>query len=287
MRIYISVDMEGISGVTRWEDVVTSGQDYQRARSWMTADVNAAVAGARSAGATEFVVEENHGVEMLTNLLLDEIDPDVDVVRGIPRGGATTMAALDESFAAMFLIGHHAKARDYPGFGAHTISYGDYADVRLNGRTVGEPEIFAIAAAQHGVPVALIAGDDVVCAEVARLCCGTATAVVKRALSHTGGLLVPPRRAQRMIFDAAVDAIERVRAGSVAPIEFAPPFRFEIELRRSLSDEARTVIAERFREFEIVGDRTIAFEQSDMTLAFRMAAISSHLANNPGAVRHY
>ncbi|MBI2704137.1 MAG: M55 family metallopeptidase [Actinobacteria bacterium] len=55
MRIYVSVDMEGISGVTRWQDVVTSGQDYQGARSWMTADVNAAVAGARAAGAEEFM----------------------------------------------------------------------------------------------------------------------------------------------------------------------------------------------------------------------------------------
>src|SRR4051794_4813538 len=104
MRIYISVDMEGISGVTRWEDVITSGQDYQRARSWMTSDVNAAVAGARAAGATEFVVEENHGVEMLCNLLLDEIDPEIDVVRGAPRLRTMTSAiALDDSFDAMFL----------------------------------------------------------------------------------------------------------------------------------------------------------------------------------------
>src|SRR2546421_6394016 len=103
VRIYISVDMEGASGVTRWEDVLAAGQDYQRARSWMTADVNAAVAGARAAGATEIVVEENHGVEMLCNLVLDEIDPDVDVVRGLPRGGATTIAALDGSFAALLL----------------------------------------------------------------------------------------------------------------------------------------------------------------------------------------
>src|SRR3954451_25313356 len=121
MRIYISVDMEGASGVTRWEDVTTRGQDYARARVWMTADVNAAIAGARAAGATEFVVEENHGVEMLCNLVLDDIDPEAEVVRGLPRGGATTMAALDGSYAAMFLVGHHAAAGDYPGICAHTI----------------------------------------------------------------------------------------------------------------------------------------------------------------------
>lgn len=166
MRIYISVDMEGASGVTRWQDVGTAGQDYQRARSWMTADVNAAVAGARAAGATEFVVEENHGVEMLCNLVLDEIDPDVDVVRGLPRNGPTTAAALDDSFDAMFLVAHHAKVGDYPGFCAHTISYGGYTDVRLDGRTVSEGEIFASIAAQNGVPTALITGDDMVAAEM-------------------------------------------------------------------------------------------------------------------------
>ena len=169
MRIFISVDMEGVSGVTRWEDVITSGQDYQRARSWMTGDVNAAVEGARAAGATEFVVEENHGVEALCNLMLDEIDPEVEVVRGQPRGGATTMAALDDSFDAVFLVGHHAKVGDYPGICAHTISYGEYRDVRLAGQSVSEGEIFATVAAQFGVPTALIAGDDVVAAELTRV----------------------------------------------------------------------------------------------------------------------
>jgi D-amino peptidase len=286
MRVYISVDMEGISGVTRWQDVIATGQDYPRARSWMTADVNAAVAGARAAGATEFVVEENHGVEMLCNLVLDEIDP-VDVVRGSPRGGATTMAALDGSFDAVFLVGHHAKARDYPGIGAHTISYGDYADVRLNGATVGEPEMFIIAASQHGVPTALIAGDDVVCAEVERLVPGVSTAVVKRALSHTAGVIVPPVRARRAIEAAASVAVERVRERQVAPIEFAPSFELEVDLRKPLTDEARAAIADRFPEFTIVGDRTLAFHTDDMQVAFRRAAICSFLANAPASVRHY
>src|SRR5689334_1100356 len=104
--------MEGVSGVTRWSDVIAKGQDYQTARRWMTGDVNAAVAGARRAGATEFVVEENHGTEMLCNILLDEIDEEVEVVRGQPRPEATSAAGLDGSFDAMFLIGHHAKVGD-------------------------------------------------------------------------------------------------------------------------------------------------------------------------------
>jgi D-amino peptidase len=287
MRIYISVDMEGVSGVTRWEDVITRGQDYQRARSWMTGDVNAAVEGARAAGATEFVVEENHGVEALCNLMLDEIDPEVEVVRGQPRGGATTMAALDDSFAAIFLVGHHAKVGDYPGICAHTISYGEYRDVRLAGNSVSEGEMFATVAAQFGVPTALITGDDVVAAELTRICPGIETAVVKRALSRTAAAIVPPARARRIIAAAAQRAVERVRAGEIATPDFAAPFAMEVELAHPLSDAAREAFTLRFPEFQLVGDRTVAFSQSDMHRAYRMAVIVQFIAGQPAAVRSY
>src|SRR4051812_16364034 len=263
--------MEGASGVTRWQDVGTAGQDYQRARSWMTADVNAAVAGARAAGATEIVVEENHGVEMLCNLVLDEIDLDVDVVRGLPRGGATTIAALDGSFDAMFLVGHHAAAGDYPGICAHTISYGEYKVVRCNGRPISEGEIFATVAASHGVPTALIAGDDIVCARLEKFVPGIETACVKRALSHTAGAIIPPARARGIIAAAAERAV--TRAGEIAVPEHLPPYDFEIELRQPLSDEARTAFATRFPEFTIDGDRTVRWSDSDMHVCYRRAAI--------------
>jgi D-amino peptidase len=287
MRIYISVDMEGVSGVTRWEDVITRGQDYQRARSWMTGDVNAAVEGARAAGATEFVVEENHGVEALCNLVLDEIDAEVEVVRGQPRGGATTMAALDDSFDAIFLVGHHAKVGDYPGICAHTISYGEYRDVRLAGTSVSEGEMFATVAAQFGVPTALITGDDVVAAELTRICPGVETAVVKRALSRTAGAITPPARAQRIIAAAAQRAVERVRAGEIAVPDFASPFEMEVELSHPLSDAAREAFTLRFPEFQLVGDRTVAFSQPDMHRAYRMAVIVQFIAGQPASVRSY
>ena len=287
MRIYISVDMEGVSGVTRWEDVITQGQDYQRARSWMTRDVNAAVEGARAAGATEFVVEENHGVEALCNLVLDEIDPEVEIVRGQPRGGATTMAALDDSFDAVFLVGHHAKVGDYPGICAHTISYGAYRDVRLAGTSVSEGEIFATAAAQYGVPTALITGDDVVAAELARVCPGIETAIVKRALSRTSGSIIPPVRAQRIIADAARRAVERVRAQEIAVPEFDSPFAMEVVLGTPLSKAALGAFAERFPEFHVVDERTVAFSHADMPMAYRMAVIVQFIAGQPDAVRSY
>ena len=225
MKVFISVDMEGVSGVTRWEDVSTRGQDYQRARSWMTADVNAAVAGARAAGATEIVVEENHGVEMLCNLVLDEIDPDVEVVRGLPRGGATTIAALDGSCDAMLLVGHHAAAGDYPGICAHTISYGGYKVVRCNGQPISEGEIFATVAAAHSVPTALIAGDDVVSARMEKFVPGIETACVKRALSRTAGAIIPPVHAHGIIRDAAERAVRRRERDRASRARAAVPLR--------------------------------------------------------------
>jgi len=286
MRVYISVDMEGVSGVTRWQDVIAAGQDYQRARSWMTADVNAAIAGARSGGATEFVVEENHGVEMLCNLVLDEIDPDCDVVRGIPRAGSTTAAALDDSFDAMFLVGHHAKAGDRVGFCAHTISYERYKSVRVNGHPVGEGEIFAIMAAQQGVPSALVTGDDIVTTEMAKVCPGIETVVVKQALSRTGGRIIPPERAQRLIRDGARRAIERTKQREIAVIDVTPPFDIEVELREPLRDEIRESINSHHPEFVVRGDRTLAFVHDDMSVAYRMAAVSQVLEAE-GRVRSY
>ena len=90
MKVYISVDMEGISGLVRWPDVGPSGIDFERSRRFMTADANAAIDGAFDAGATEVVVEENHGVEDLCVLLMDEIDARCSVVRGAGRPTATT-----------------------------------------------------------------------------------------------------------------------------------------------------------------------------------------------------
>ena len=170
MRVYLSVDMEGISGVTRWQDVITSGQDYQRARSWMTADVNAAVAGARDAGATEFVVEENHGVEMLCNLLLDEIDP-----AGGRGAGHPPERGDDRGRPRRRLRRHVPRRSPRQGRRPGRLRRPHHQLRELRGgpprraRPVSEGEIFAIMAAQVGVPTALIAGDDVVCAEMAKV----------------------------------------------------------------------------------------------------------------------
>src|SRR5512143_1363684 len=152
MKVFISVDMEGVSGLVRWADVITTGIDFGRNRRFMTLDANAAVDGAFAGGATEVVVEENHGVEELCDLLLDEIDPRCTVVRGAGRPTATTMAGLDASIDVVLLVGHHARAGSRPGIMAHTVSYDQFRAVRVFVNDTATTEIYTIRAGEVGVP---------------------------------------------------------------------------------------------------------------------------------------
>ncbi len=183
MKTFLSVDMEGISGLVRWADVGPEGPDFQRNRELMTLDANAAITGAFDGGATEVAVEENHGAEDLCCLRLDLIDPRCHVVRGAGRPTATCMAALDASTGVLLFVGHHGRAGSWPGIMAHTVSYGRFQAVRLAGNDAGETDLFTIRAGELGVPVGLITGDQVVIEQVRKRSPEAEAVQVKQALS--------------------------------------------------------------------------------------------------------
>ncbi len=120
---------------------------------------------------------------------------------------------------------------------------------------------------------------------MARFVPGIEQAVVKTALSHTAGSIIPPRRAQRIIAEAAERAVRRL--GEIAPADHPGPYDFEIELRQPLSDAARAAFADRFPEFTVVGDRTVTWSADDMHVCFRRAAITSFIAEAPDQIRRY
>jgi len=272
MKVYISVDMEGISGLVRWADVASSGTDYARNRSLLTADTNAAIEGAFQAGADEVIVEENHGVADLCNVVMDEIDPRCRVVRGAGRPGATTMAALDADAAVVLLVGHHARAGSRPGIMAHTISYGEFKSVRLGGREVGEPDLFAIRAGELGVPIGLITGDQVVAQQLLSLCPWAEAVIVKEALGNQAGNCIPPARARELITAGAAVAVNKAANGSLAPYVGEPaPYEFEVEMRKDIGDGLRANLAA-MQEFQIVDARTIRIQAPDMDWGFRRVA---------------
>ena len=275
MKVWISVDMEGISGLVRWADVISTGMDFQRNRRFMTQDANAAIAGAFDAGATEVVVEENHGVEELCDLVLDEIDPRCRVVRGAGRPSATTMAGLARDTAVVLFVGHHARAGSFPGIMAHTVSYERFREVRIAGAPVGESEIMTIRAGELGVPVGLVSGDQIVCAELSKRAPWVETVCVKRALSNVSGDVIPPARTRDEIRRGARRAVDRAKRGELPVYRDQPaPHEIEVELREPLEEGLRANLAQ-LPEFEIAGDTLVRTLAPDMDLGFRRIAYLS------------
>jgi D-amino peptidase len=159
MRVYVSVDMEGIAGVVHESQTDPTNpvfaSEYGRFRRLMTAEANAAVDGALAAGATKIVVNDSHW--FMRNLLAEELNPAAELVSGDPKP-RSMVQGIEASFDAALFIGYHARAGTGNAILDHT-----YADriheVRLNGKPVGELGINAAFAGIHGVPVALVSGD--------------------------------------------------------------------------------------------------------------------------------
>lgn len=285
MKVFISVDMEGISGLVRWADVSSTGIDFERNRMLMTLDTNAAIEGAYAAGAREVVVEENHGVEDLCVLLMDEIDPRCRVIRGAGRPGATTMAGLDDQCGVVLLVGHHGRAGSFPGIMAHTISYGGFKLVTLFDEPIGEPDFFAIRAGELGVPIGMVSGDQIVAEQVLARCPWAETVILKQALGNQSGNCIPPPRAREMIKQGAQRAVQRAIDGDLSVYDqMSGPYEFEVTLRQPAAEAMRENLAS-LEGFELLDHTAVRVVAPNMELGFRRVAYLGY-AGTPGVTRH-
>jgi D-amino peptidase len=208
-RIYISADMEGITGVVTQEQLGPTGFDYRDARELMTGEVLAAIQGAREAGAGEIVVSDSHG--NMQNLLLERLPKDVTVVRGTPRP-LSMMQGIDSDFAGVVFVGYHAGTTNADGVRAHTFSSATLADVRLGGTTVNEGVWNAALAGHFGVPVLAVTGDEAAVKEVAAQVAGVEQVVVKWPIAFHSARTLTPQAAREKIQAAVRRAVEH-RAG--------------------------------------------------------------------------
>ena len=146
-KVFISVDMEGIAGVVSGDQLGPQSFEYAAFRELMTQEANAAIAAAREAGATQFVVADSHG--NFENLLPDKLPPDVELVRGGPRPMGMVQG-LDAGFDGAIFVGYHASMVNPTGVRAHSFSSANLADVRVNGVSVTEGSWNAAIAAHSG-----------------------------------------------------------------------------------------------------------------------------------------
>ncbi len=256
MRVLISADMEGITGVTCPADVEPGNPRWERARRFMMSDVNAAIAGFVGAGATEIVVNEAHADKR--NLLLDDLDARAQAIVGAHKR-LGMMQGVEEADAAAF-VGYHAGA-GRQGVLAHTYLASTVLEVRLNGEAASEGRMNAMLAAELGVPVVLVTGDDLTCADAAVWAANAQRVAVKECVDRYTAKCLPPVRTAQMIEEAAARGLAEL---GVVPKPVGP-FRYEV-----FFDAAQPVAAcSAIPCVEETGERSVAFTLPTMLTAIR------------------
>ena len=230
VRVLIMSDMEGVSGIVVWDQVNGGAAMFEEGRHLYTEEINAAVRGAKAAGATEIVVVDCHGAGQgwtFNSLIPDKIHPDCEWVAHHGWGRYEDM--WKDGCDACLLIGMHARNGTPDGVLCHTISSVQYRNLWFNDDLVGETGVNAALNGAYGVPIALVTGDAAVCREAKELL-GDAlpTVAVKQGLSRYSARQLPPVRARQLIEDAARDALTDLTR--VKPYVPDAPTTIKIEL---------------------------------------------------------
>lgn len=221
-KIFISVDMEGIAGVVQPAQLGPDGFEYGKAREWATGEVNAAIEGARAAGATEFVVCDSHGNAQ--NLFIDQLPDDVRVVRGFPRP-LEMMQGIDETFDAALLIGYHASEWSVDAVRSHTMSSAKLLGIKLNGQEVMEAVFNAAIAGHFGVPVVFMSGDRIAVAQVRKTLPAVEGVVLKEPYGFHSAMTVTPAKARQLVREGVTRAL---RKGGATPFRLKTPIDLEV-----------------------------------------------------------
>ncbi|MEU8421986.1 M55 family metallopeptidase [Micromonospora sp. NPDC048835] len=275
MRVLISVDLEGISGVVHPTETNPDRYDYERGRALMTAEANAAVAGVLDAKPEAVVwVADAHG--SFRNILPEDLDRRVHLVRGKPRP-LGMLAGLDEHTDAVLFVGYHARAGAGPAVLAHTISDA-ILDVRVAGRPLGEIGLNAAMAGHFDVPVVLLSGDDTACAEFGELVPSAVTVAVKQTLGQAAAVALHPQEVRELLRHAAADAV--ARRASIPPVKLAGPLDVEVDLYGPYMVDLAVLVPGVVR---VGGGRTVAFRAADVAEAYRLVQLLVQLASiKPG-----
>ncbi|MFJ8066648.1 M55 family metallopeptidase [Psychrobacillus sp. NPDC096426] len=260
MKIFISADMEGISGVATNQQLKTPSE-YQRFRKLMTADVNAAIEGAFNGGVTEVVVADGHG--NMSNILIEDLDTRARLVSGNNRV-MCQLEGLDDSFDGILFVGHHGRegGSDVAVI-SHTLAGICVNEMKINGHVVGETEMNTYAAGAFGVPPLFISGDDAYVNEVLETLPHVEAAITKRAVDRFAAELIHPEIAREQIRQKVEVAVRN--AASQKPVALVGPITFEIEFKGSQQAKMTTTIP----SVELTGPKKVRFTCDDMITAYK------------------
>ena len=243
MKVYMSTDMEGASGVTQELMTFADQPRYHEGRRALTLDVNAAVRGAKAGGADEIAVSDGHGACGACNFIFEELEAGARYIMGSPRHEQV----LDESFDLVFCVAYHGMAGADCAVLDHTQSSRAIVQIHFNDLVVGELGMTAATAGHFGVPVGLVTGDEATCEEARELLGDKVlVAPVKRGLSRTAAVCMAPADARALIEERAREAVER--ADEFEPWTIDEPVTLRVQyLRTEQADGWRAAMGDRVR----------------------------------------
>lgn len=271
MKVYLSVDMEGIAGISHPAPTDRKHDRYPAAVDLMIGETNAAVEGALAAGATDVLVNDSHGD--MYNLLPDRVHRAARVLQGQKPWSMVAGAGPDAGFGVALFVGYHARAGHPTGTIAHTYS-GAPVETRLDGRQTGEYGLNAIAVGAWGIPVGLVAGDDALAAEVESWLPWAERVIVKEAAGGRAAASLHPTVAADLVRAGAERAVRRAIAGELELLRIGPPVVIEVDFATGVKADFAAVVpgAERY------GDRSVRYSSDDPLAAYRGFLAGNRLA---------
>ena len=271
MRVYISVDLEGIGGVSHPHPTDPSDARYPMAVELMVGETNAAIDGALAAGATEVLVNDSHW--SMHNLVPETLHPGAVLLQGQKPWSMVAGAGPDGHWDVALFVGYHARAGHPRGTIAHTYSMSP-VEPRLDGRPTGEYGLNALALGAWGIPVGMVAGDDALAEEVSAWLPWAERVIVKTADGGHAAASVHPSVARDRVRDGAERAVRRSVTGELRPLIIATPVVIEVDYARGVVADHAAIVpgAER------VGDRTVRLTYQDPLDAFRAFLAANRLA---------
>lgn len=272
MKVFISVDMEGVCGVVgdKETDPENGGEMYRANCRRMTAEANAAIEGSLKAGATDVLVADSHW--NFDNLIPEDLNEAAVLIRGSPRP-FSMVHDLDASFDAALFVGYHAMAGTPRAIIDHTFT-GRIRSVEVNGRTIGETGLNAYVAGEFGVPVVLVTGDSSLAAEARALLPQVHTVSVKEAINTHAARHLHPKKACALIRQEAEKGVRG--AAEIEPLVATRPVAMAIDFKDTESADR----AELEPQVTRTGGTRIEFSARDFREAFRIFYACMHLMSS-------
>lgn len=268
MKLFVSVDMEGITGLNDPTFVDSSQRNYRRGQEMMTQEANHVIETAFQCGYTEVIVNDSHS--KMNNLLIEKLHPNAQLISGDVKP-LSMVQGLDQSFSGAIFVGYHARAAQ-KGVLSHTMIFG-VKNMYINDQVVGELGFNAYVAGYYGVPVLLVAGDDRAAFEAEELIPNVATAAVKQYVSRTSAICLTPEKSGQLLRKRTAQAIQN--RDQVQPLipPTNPLLRIEF-VNHGQAEWAHLMPGTQLEE----GSTIVSFQAKDIIEAYRAMIAMTELA---------